>query len=105
MDFVIGAISLASLVLNYVIYRRVSASYSVGTIEELEVTPVNCCCSKLASESVQEPIKDEINTEPVQADYGPWKNQKNIPWISPSVPQAPIKTVEKGPLARPDGFV
>jgi hypothetical protein len=109
MEFVIGAISLVSLALNLLIYRRITASYPVGSVEEVELEPVIYCCCKVDEQKDPEP-EPEIKSNSAQAvdpnAYVAWKNQREIPWSPPVKPPEPvIRTPNRGPLARPDGFV
>jgi hypothetical protein len=110
MDYILGAISLVSLALNYWIYRRVTASYSLGTVEELEPVTSHCCCEAVIEhlssanqeESPLPPDPPKQNPDAHQA----WVNRQGIPWVPPvKTPEPIIKTPDRGPLARPDGFV
>lgn len=106
MEYVIGLISLVILGLNYQIYRRVTATYSLGTVEELELTPSHCCCEAviehLNSDKKEEAPKPKKNPEAHQA----WVNRTGIPMV-PAVkaPEPIVKPPKRAPLARPDGFV
>ena len=108
MTELIGAISLISLVINVLIYRRIIATYPLGSVDELE--PAHHCCEAVIGylespkeEKAHEPIPEpKTNPESYQA----WTNRKGIPMIPPTTPPKPIvKTPDRGPLARPDGFV
>lgn len=108
MDYILGAISLLSLGLNYWIYRRVTATYPLGTVEETNLEPIHDCCKVilefLHSESEEDPVPTSASQQ--AQDYGAWKNEKGIPWSPPIKPPEPIiKAPNRGPLARPDGFV
>lgn len=102
MEYLLGVISLISLVFNYFIYRRITATYMVGTVEEL------CCCKveQIESEPVEAHEPPLVTVPMVQDVYGAWKNQKEIPWVPPVKTPEPInKPPNRGPLARPDGFI
>lgn len=109
MDYIVGAISLASLVLNYVLYRRVTARYPIGYVEELQFTPISCCCKsdvELLELKGEAPNPPPVTAPMVQEVYSGWKNEKGIPWVYPTkTPDPIINTPNRGPLARPDGFV
>lgn len=108
MEYFIGLVSLISLGLNYLIFRRVTATYPIGTVEEFEFAPAHFCqCEAVKiEESETEP---EVETTPSASkthDYSAWRNEQNIPWSVPvKKPEPIIKTPDRGPLARPDGFV
>lgn len=110
MDYIFGAISLISLGLNYWIYRRVTATYPLGTVEETELAPIHHCCEAVIEYLESQKQPEVINNLPVAPsvvpDYGAWKNEKEIPWVPPvKAPEPIIKAPNRGPLARPDGFV
>lgn len=111
MVYLIGVIiSLASLGLNYAIYRRITATYLLGSVEETELSPYFCRCMTVIGEVESQPEQTEAHDpQPAVAsthDYGAWKNQKEIPWIPPmKAPEPIVKPPNRGPLARPDGFV
>jgi hypothetical protein len=109
MEFVIGAISLASLTLNYLIYRRITATYVIGSVEEFELATAHFCqCETVVEhpQPEQEPVQDpEPPKQSVEA-YQAWTNRQGIPWVPPVKPPEPIKKApNRGPLARPDGFI
>lgn len=110
MEYFLGAISLVSLVLNYLVYRRVTASYVVGTLEELEPAEY-CCCKEVIKLLESLPSEDEAHDPPpvtvamVQGVYSAWSNQKEIPWVPPTAPPEPINKAPNKPLERPDGFI
>lgn len=112
MEYIIGAFSLVSLVLNYIIYQRITSSYVVGTVEEL--APAEYCSCKEVVELLKLQLEKEEAHDPLSQPtpmvtkevYSAWKNQKEIPWIPPTTPPEPLnKAPNRGPLARPDGFV
>ena len=109
MDFIVGAISAVSLALNYLIYRRITATYVIGSVEEFELATAHMCQCKAAvelpqpaPEVVNDPEPPKQNTEAYQA----WTNRTGIPMVPAVKPPEPIKKApNRGPLARPDGFV
>lgn len=112
MDYIAGAISLVGLVLNYLIYKRILATCIIGSAEELEPTTSHCCCEVITE--LLNPVldQDEAHDPPlvtipmVEEVYSAWKNQKEIPWVPPIKTPEPInKPPNRGPLARPDGFI
>lgn len=105
MIYLIGAISLVSLALNILIYKRVTATYPVGVLEEFETEKIEL------EPELEEPV-EEVPEAPVksvegQSNYQGWVNKTNIPLFeSVSPPPPSIKEpVNRAPLARPDGFV
>lgn len=104
MLYLMLLISIISLVLNFKMYQRITATPVVSSVEDFDFTPViNYCCK---AEDV--PIEPEVPSQVtmVQADHLPWKNQTNIPWNGPMKPPEPaIIPIERGPLERPPGFV
>lgn len=110
MVYLIEIMSVISLIFNYLIYKRVNATYMVGTLEELAPSAYYCCCSKDVHLEPSYELSTEGSsptvTEPmVQETYQAWTNRKEIPWIPPTPVPEPIKTPNREPLARPDGFV
>lgn len=104
MVYLIGVISLISLTLNYMIYKRVNTTYLVGTLEEITAPAIYCCCKVEHLES--EPQEKAAPEPMVQDVYQAWTNRKEIPWVPPTpAPEPVINTPNRGPLARPDGFV
>lgn len=105
----IGAISLFLLVINMLMYRRITATFSLGTVEELKPATYHCCCEVIIGyleSSNQEVSQDILPVAKSTATYSAWKNQKEIPWAPPVKPPEPIvQTPNRGPLARPDGFI
>lgn len=109
MDYIVGVISLVTLGLNYLIYRRITATYSLGSVETLELSPSHCCCEAVIEHLESNKPQDEAHDPPPPApkqDYGAWKNESGIPWVPPvKAPEPIVKAPNRGPLARPDGFV
>lgn len=109
MEYVIGAISLVSMILNYMIYRRITTTYVLGSVSRnFGFEPVlEACCCKNINPIESEP--EEAYDPPVavsQEAYSAWKNQKEIPWIPPTkAPEPIVKPPNRGPMARPDGFI
>lgn len=112
MVYLIGTISIISLVLNILIYKRTFASYPLGSVEEFDLVTAelvqgHCCCCKVDEQPESE--QDEAHDpQPVlsQDVYGAWRNQKEIPWVPlTKTPEPIVKPPNRGPLARPDGFV
>src|SRR5688572_3257075 len=104
MIYLVGAISVISLILNVLIYLKVRDSqspviFNITNVEppELEVEP----------EPTVEAHDPPLVTVPMVQDvYQGWKNQAGIPWVEPVKPPASIKQApNQAPLARPDGFV
>jgi hypothetical protein len=83
MEIFIGAISFSSLVLNYLIYRRITATYMVATVEETLNTQQSVESERIAEVPVPEIVKDIF--------------------MSRALPNVPKPT--SGPLERPGGFV
>lgn len=106
MDYAIIVISILSLVLNVLMYRRITATYPVPTVDEIgpfESLPLVTEIEKEAEKVSEEP---PVTVKKVEEVYQGWRNQRDIPWTNPSVPSAPVKQqTVKGPLQRPDGFV
>lgn len=115
MEYFIGAVSVISLVINTLMYRRIIATYPVGTVEEFDLAPVQqyadpvCQCIGCKVEERTEPEQVEVHDPPpamAQGVYSAWKNQTEIPWVPPTkTPEPIVKTPDREPLARPDGFV
>lgn len=107
MVYLIVVISLISLVLNYRVYKKVTATYMVGTLEEFTVPTYLCSCSNVEHFEPEEPEQEEksIVTPMVQNDYQAWTNKKDIPWVPPTSIPEPVKPSIRGPLERPPGFV
>lgn len=108
MVYLFEVISLISLVLNYMIYKRVNTNYMIGTLEELTSPVFYCCCSKVEHLEPLSEKNGEENSPPaakVQDAYQAWTNQKEIPWVPPTSTPEPVKPLNHGPLARPDGFI
>jgi hypothetical protein len=126
MEYVIGVISLIILGTNIAIYRRITASYPVGVLEELD--PVTCvcgalpgetcrpgcdprphCCCEAVIEHLNKPVETdiEVNVKPKNPEaYSAWVNRTGIPMVPPTKKPEPIvKPPKRAPLARPDGFV
>lgn len=107
MDYIVGVISLVSLGLNYWIYRRLTATYPVG-VEETILEPVHDCCAVII-EHMSSKVEEAPKTPEPKKDpnaYSAWKNQTGIPMVPQVKPPEPIiKAPDRGPLARPDGFV
>lgn len=113
MDYIVGVISLVTLGLNYFLYKRITATYPVGTLEETVLDPVDYhdCC-KVIIEHLNPPNPPEVKEVPKPPEvknsdaYSPWKNQTGIPMVPQMKPPEPIvQPPNRGPLARPDGFV
>ena len=109
MVYLIGAIAVISLTLNFLIYKRIIASYSVGVVEELEPATSHCCCEVVVEyleASKREKSHDPVSVAKPSEAYQAWTNRKGIPWVPPAkAPEPIVKTPNRGPLARPDGFV
>lgn len=106
MVYLLEVISLISLVLNYMIYKKVTATYMVGTLEELTAPAIFCCCSKAEHlEPEPEPQEKAAPVPMVQDVYQAWTNQKDIPWVPPTPTPEPVKPLNRGPLERPGGFI
>jgi len=108
MVYLLGVISTISLVLNILIYKRITATYVVPSVEEFDLAPVIYCCCKVDEQPEQEQPVEAHDPQPVvsQDVYGAWRNQKEIPWIPPTkAPEPIVKAPNRPPLARPDGFV
>lgn len=100
MHYVILISCFLSVIINALIYRRITATYMVGSLEE--ITP--CCIAE------EPPLPEEptplVTIPMVQEVYGgAWKNQTGIPWTPPAPLPEPVKPVVRGPLERPQGFV
>lgn len=104
MLYLIMVVSLISLGFNITIYKRITATYVVGSVEEFQLETVE---PLIEPEPVVEEAHDPpITTAMVQEVYSAWKNQKEIPWVPPTkAPEPLIEAPNRGPLARPDGFV
>lgn len=105
--YVIGAISLASLVLNFLIYRHVSRYLAIEpvelTIERIWDEPLPEAQQAVEPESTN--VETPITTTMVKDVYQGWVNKTDIP-MGPSRPAPPpIKREQPSPLARPEGFV
>jgi hypothetical protein len=110
MVYLLGVLSTVSIVLNVLIYKRITASLSIGSVEEFdlvtaEFVPGHCCCCKADEQPEIESVEAPQPVVP-QDVYGAWKNEKDIPWVPPiKTPEPLIQTPNRAPLARPDGFV
>lgn len=107
MVYLLGVLTTFSLVFNILIYKRVTATYPLGSVEEFELAPAIYCCCKVDEQPEPEP-EEAHDPQPVvsQDVYGAWRNQKEIPWVPPTkAPEPIVKAPNRGPLARPDGFV
>lgn len=112
MVYLIGTLSLISLVFNVLIYKRITTNYLVPSVEEFDLVTADfvqghCCCCKVDEQPEPEPVEAHDPQPVVSQDvYGAWRNQKEIPWVPPTkTPEPIIKPPDRGPLARPDGFV
>lgn len=102
MEFVVGAIGLASLALNLLIYQRLRATDAVRIVVELPAQePVDQVPEPPVAEPAV-PVVPEADGEKYQA----WRNRKGIPSREFNVPPPPtVKRPVPGPLERPGGFV
>lgn len=113
MNYLIGLISLVSLTVNYLIYRRITATCVLGSVETFDLEPVHDCCKAIIEHfesknevKVEAPLPTQVPLPSNSDVHSAWKNQKDIPWVPPvKVPEPIIQTPNRGPLARPDGFV
>lgn len=100
MLYIIGAISIASLILNILIFNKLNRYEEVELIvEEIKVFDPD---PEPEVEKVPEP---SITTQMVKEVYQGWVNKTNIPFSDYGPPQKPIKPERPGPLERPGGFV
>lgn len=110
MIYIVGAVSVISLILNYLIYKRITATYPLGLLETVELDIV---VERLQPEEMELESQEEAHDPPpvtipmVKEVYQGWRNQTGIPAIPAVAPPAPITTQSpnRPPLARPDGFV
>ena len=107
MEFLIGAISLVSLVFNYLIYRRITAAYQLGTIEELEPLATYHCCCEVVVEHLESFKQEESHGSPPEVKhteaYQAWTNRQGIPAIEVNQKSdPPIKHNSEG---RPYGWI
>lgn len=112
MIYLIGVLTLVSLTLNGLMYRRITATYPLGDVKELEPTTSHDCCDSIIRYLEGFAVAEEAHDPPpaptpVPSDtYSAWKNQTNIPWVPPTkLPEPIVKAPDRGPLARPDGFI
>lgn len=104
MIFIVGAVSVISLALNILIYRKIADAVK-PVYFDISIQP-------LPVEEEPEAETEAHDLQPVtvpmvQEVYQGWRNQNSIPWVEPVKPPAPIirQPANQGPLARPDGFV
>lgn len=107
----LGLITI-SLVFNVLIYKRITASWPVGSVDEFDLVTTelvqgHCCCCKVDEQPEVEQVEAHDPQPVVSQDvYGAWRNQTEIPWVPPTkAPEPIVKPPNRGPLARPDGFV
>lgn len=128
MLYLLLIVSLFSIAINYAIYRKITTTV-LSTIETVEPIGHYCQCVKASIEPIEAhehrypqangqgfPLNQcldcgywnivDNNPPKTQEAYSSWTNQKDIPWVPPVTPLKPIvKTPNRPPLARPDGFV
>lgn len=105
MIYLIGAVSIISLFLNVLIYRKILASDALITFQELTVETIEPEENEAEVDNKPlPPIEEPITVPMVQEAYQGWRNQSNVSWTS-SPPSPSIQPKTRGPLERPDGFV
>lgn len=104
MILIVGAISVISLVLNILIYRKIADAVK-PVYFDISIQPIE-------QEVVVEQPEEAHDPQPVvstkaQEAYQGWQNKQGVPWFETQAPAStPIKqAANNGPLARPDGFV
>lgn len=105
MEYLLVLISVTSLILNVLIYKKIlHTDWVVSNVSE----PVELEVLYFEPEEnvvpVEEPLPP-ITVPMVEEVYQGWRNQKNVP-LGPVVktPELSPKPIS-GPLQRPDGFV
>jgi hypothetical protein len=89
MEFIVGVIALASLGLNYAIYRRITATHVIGSVEEFELATAHFCQCEAAVELPQSVERPQEDPEPPKQNveaYQAWTNRKGIPMVPPTTP-------------------
>lgn len=106
MEYIIGAISLTSLLLNFLVYKKIKASEALTAYQELSVEYIEPEIREAEVEEVLPPVEQHVTIQQVEDVYNGWRNQKGISWSGPtSAPLPPLPPKVRGPLERPDGFV
>jgi F420-dependent methylenetetrahydromethanopterin dehydrogenase len=108
MEYFIGVVSVISLILNALMYRRITTTYVVGSVEEFEASSAHWCQCE-ATKPVESEVHVTVNPpksepKPAQSNSA-WENRTGIPVGPERKPEPALKPITRGPLERPDGFI
>lgn len=111
MDYFLGAVSLVSLILNYLMFQKVRES-EVRLIEKVTAEQVDfetnilpCCAESIVEEPKEVIPEDPSPVEEDKEKYQIWRNIKGEPQYVAPKPSFNQPPPTPGPLQRPQGFV